>query len=364
MPLHPGQTYGIPTYNGLFKWILSEYSIRPSFFHAFLPDVEVKSSKRLDEHMNALKEYQRLRAMLNRKETHELVKRLSDAHAFEVMVSEIAGTPFASDPAATSYLHDMLMYHEEMKHGLPDERFDGSMDFVCEINDNEYVLIEMQVSPHDKWDHRALGYAAWYYGNQMKRGDEWGKIRKVIAINILGGGVHDKCHWKDRPHEFMRHYKLQEQLHSEKRFIDGIEIFQYSLMNAPARLDELGDQERQDWVTFFAKAALMSPEQVLQQIKTPEVLAAFERASYKKMPKEIQSIYNEEDAKYMGILELTQAEREEGRTEGRVEGITEERHNIALKMLAKNKDDAEIMEFTELTSHELNELKQQKKGIE
>lgn len=306
--------------------------------------------------MNALQEYQRLRAMLNRKETHELVKRLSDAHAFEVMVSAIVGTPFACDPAATGYLHDMLTYHEEMKHGLPDERFDGSMDFVCEINDNEYVLIEMQVSPHDKWDHRALGYTAWYYGNQMKRGNEWGKIRKVIAINILGGGVHDKGHWKDRPHEFMRHYKLQEQLHSEKRFIDGIEIFQYSLMNAPARLDELGDRERQDWVTFFAKAALMSPEQVLQQIKTPEVLAAFERASYNKMPKEIQSIYNEEDAKYMGILELTQAEREEGRTE--------ERRNVALKMLAKNKNDVEIMEFTELTSQELNTLKQQVKGIE
>lgn len=33
------QVYGIPTYDAMFKWVLSESSIRPSFFHAFIPGI-------------------------------------------------------------------------------------------------------------------------------------------------------------------------------------------------------------------------------------------------------------------------------------------------------------------------------------
>jgi hypothetical protein len=46
------QVYTIPTYDAAFKWILSDDLIRPSFFNAFVPELEIESSERLDEHMN------------------------------------------------------------------------------------------------------------------------------------------------------------------------------------------------------------------------------------------------------------------------------------------------------------------------
>jgi hypothetical protein len=54
-----------------------------------------------------------------------------------------------------------------------------------------------------------------FYGNQLRRGDKkkWEQhIKKVIGINILGGGKDDKV---------------------SKRYIDGIELIQYSIMSAP-----------------------------------------------------------------------------------------------------------------------------------
>ncbi len=42
------QTYGIPTYDTLFKYVLSQDNIRPSFFHAFVPGLTITSSRRLD----------------------------------------------------------------------------------------------------------------------------------------------------------------------------------------------------------------------------------------------------------------------------------------------------------------------------
>ena len=63
------QTYGIPTYDALFKYVLSQDSIRPSFFHAFVPGLTITSSQRLDEHMNPLQELQLLRDFIHRRDT-------------------------------------------------------------------------------------------------------------------------------------------------------------------------------------------------------------------------------------------------------------------------------------------------------
>ena len=61
-------------------------------------------------------------------------------------------------------------------------------------------------------------------------------------------------------------------------------------------------------------------------------------------------------AEYDGYWDQVRIEKtikSDARREGKIEGKTE----IALKMLAKNKEDAEILELTGLTLSELNELK-------
>src|SRR5271165_942813 len=265
------QVFGITTYDSLFKWVLSDDSVRPSFFHAFIPGIVVQSSERLDDHMNPWEELQLLRHMINEPETGSLVADLKENHSkVKVHVED------AYHENATQFLKKVLHHFDDIRYSFPKPRFDGTMDFVCRLDTGEYALIEMQVVPEDHWDQRALAYVAAFYSCQLRRKTPWKEIRKVIGLNILGGGKNDKVHWPETPGQYTRHYKLQEQLHKENppRFLDGIEIIQYSLANAPK---EVNTQEQNDWLCFLKDAHNMSEEDVQREIRTPAVLEAFER---------------------------------------------------------------------------------------
>jgi hypothetical protein len=81
---HQPQLYGIATYDALFKYVLSEDTIRPSFFHAFIPGLPIVSSKRLDDHMNPVQGLQLLRTFLHSKKTENVVKKITSDSGFEV----------------------------------------------------------------------------------------------------------------------------------------------------------------------------------------------------------------------------------------------------------------------------------------
>ena len=208
------------------------------------------------------------------------------------------------------------------------------MDFVCKLDNGEFSLVEMQVLPKDYWDERTLAYAALFYGKQLCKGQDWPDIRKVYAINILGGGTREHAHWPETPEQYMRHYRFQEQLHKEscERFIDGIELIQCSVMNAPDALSsEDQNQERRDWITFFKRAALMNEDQVKSEIHTPAVLNAFKMARLSHLPKKVKCQYDAQNELNNQVSQHTATRFAAGRAEGRAEGKTE-----ALLQAARN----------------------------
>ncbi len=223
------QIYSVPTYDAAFKWIFSDLTILPSFFHAFIPDLTITNSVRLDEHMNPLQLFQLLRNFVHSQETDEIIAALKKSNDVQVHVD------LKLSSSASKFLQDVLDRFDDIKEAFPQPRFNGTMDFVCKLDTGEYALIEMQVSPKDYWDQRALAYVSAFFGNQLRRGGDWKKIKKVIGINILGGGVEGTQHWEDTPDQHVRHYRMQEQLHLPSRYIDGMELIQYSLANAPKK---------------------------------------------------------------------------------------------------------------------------------
>jgi predicted transposase/invertase (TIGR01784 family) len=161
-----------------------------------------------------------------------------------------------------------------------------------------------------------------FYGNQLRKGGHWKDIQKVIGINILGGGKDNLNHWGDTPNEYVRHYKFQEQLHNTEsmyvnkpRFVDGIELIQYSIMNAPEE-DPASDREKKDWITFFKRGHRMTESQVQEQIQTPEVLQAFERAKFSSMPRGVKEDYDDEESQYDRYSQHTAAEVAKGEKRG------------------------------------------------
>jgi predicted transposase/invertase (TIGR01784 family) len=154
------------------------------------------------------------------------------------------------------------------------------------LNTCDYVLVETQVVPQVNWDRRALAYAAAFYGNQLRKGDTWKDITKVICINILGGGLDHQSPWKGD--QLMKHYRMQEQIRGIE-FMDGLEIFQYSL----AKLSNGTSQEQQDWIKFLRDGHEMTEAEV-EKVKTPAVRRAYDKAKLSQLSKSQSELYNKE----------------------------------------------------------------------
>ena len=89
----------------------------------------------------------------------------------------------------------------------------------------------------------------------------------------------------------------------------------------------------------------------------------------KKAYEELQHLNADEvekdtaERRYMNLLSIRNlkeyefnAGKEEGKREGKKEGVKESQKEIAKKMKAKNKSLEEIIEFTELSKEEIEEL--------
>ena len=64
------------------------------------------------------------------------------------------------------------------------------------------------------------------------------------------------------------------------------------------------DQEKKDWITFLTRAHEMTEEEVAAQIKTPEVLQAFEKAKFSNFTPELRASYEAEARERNDTAEL------------------------------------------------------------
>ncbi len=152
------------------------------------------------------------------------------------------------------------------------------------------------INLHTDFDMRALAYAGYTFGNQLHQGEDWPKLKKVIGIRILGGGLRpDKAHqhWANTPDQCVRHFRFQEQLHQPSQYFDGIELIQYCLTNNPENHNYT--QLQKDWVTLLTGAHNMQEHTIKEIIQTEKVRDLFEIVKINQMDKESRDIYQTED---------------------------------------------------------------------
>jgi hypothetical protein len=103
-----------------------------------------------------------------------------------------------------------MAYFDDLNRSFPKQSFDRTMDFVCRLSSDEYAMVEMQVILSSDWYVRALAYMCAFFGNQLRRGEEWKDIKCVVGINILGGGKGKLGDWVETPAEYQQHYKTSQ----------------------------------------------------------------------------------------------------------------------------------------------------------
>ena len=300
--------------------------------------------------MNPYKELENLRHFIDGKEQEGTAKHLKlEEKDLEVFLSGKRYT------RGTEFLKTLVSHFLDMRKAFPRPHYDGKMDFICNLDTGEKAIVEMQIMPENNWEMRMLAYLAASYSNQMRQGMQWEEIRTVIGISILGGGLNDERHWKQTPEQYTRHYKLQEQINGEvpPRFIEGIELIPYSLANVP--LDKV-PPERKEWLIFFRSAHNMTEAEVKQTIKTPAVLAAFERAKLVNLPEDVMESYKEEELKLKNLSGHIAEGKEEGFAEGIEKGEVKKAREMALCLLENGIPISLIVTASGLSEEEIRSL--------
>lgn len=127
------QVYGVATYDGLFKLILDDPEVRPSFFHA-LAGINVTSSERLDESMNPLQELQLLRKFISSGDTLKTVAKFQKNSGFEVPIKRNnQTTEYTPIDKGTHFLSEFLNYFGDIINACPTESYKRENVFCVSV---------------------------------------------------------------------------------------------------------------------------------------------------------------------------------------------------------------------------------------
>lgn len=378
-----GQVYAIPTFDATFKYVMSHNDVARSFLRSFALDSSISVVETLNEHLVPFKEFQMAREVVHDKKSQRFMAKmnqlLSEEEEREIEVSIGDGVQGRSlVRGGGRFIKSMASIYGDILKCYPKPSRNSQVDYVCLVDNSYYAIVEVQVVPYAFWDQRALVYAASLYARQLKEGDGFKNVKKVICINILGG-ANDKEGWKE-DREF-KHYSMKDQ--NNMILEKGIEILQYPLHReetlrkaleriaaGPARI------EFSEWWDFFEHAHKKS-EETVAQLRTPEVREAYKLIKTTTLPQEIWNQYIHQKEEMFEVYKehtekLVNRGREEGRMqgleegriqgleEGRVQGLEEARKELkramALRLIHFGLNEEQVSEVTNLSSEELQTL--------
>ena len=279
------QVFAHPTYDFTAKYMLDDDNVRLDFVKTFANLNDVESTTKLDD-----KSLTNFREFICKRETKSFLKQLEQKPDSFIFKEKLSDGKELDNTAAKDLIVGLQENYNDLSEILPQER-NSQLEFLCKLKNGDHVAVAVQIAKKENLDNRVLAYVSSVYGNQLQKGDKWGELKKVIGINILGGGEQDVQHWKDET-AHIRHYIMQDKNNSNN-VINGLELIQYSLGDSDLKSPFFeGKKELKDWLHLFKNA---QNEKEVPQDVSDEVKMAYERLKIEEMPKEIRELYIEEE---------------------------------------------------------------------
>jgi predicted transposase/invertase (TIGR01784 family) len=228
---------------------------------------------------------------------------------------------------------DIIVTDPELLPDADGEKF-SILDVLLKIRGKGFINVEMQICKIQDMKERLIFYWSKLASRQLSAGESYSNFNKVIMIVIADFNFID-----DDPDNYYHRYTLYDK-ERDSRFTDLIEFVIVETRKVPAKPDHTA---KWGWARFFGsgsdaelREAARESEKIGKAMLTIEKLSADENARVR--------------ADYEEIMRLDHISRMEGaRREGRVEGVAEGRAErdaeIARRMAAMGKTDAEIAEI-------------------
>lgn len=302
------QVFARATYDCTAKYVLSDDEIRLDFLKTFVNSA-IASSENLDLSLNPLKTLSNMRELLNHSSNKKFMSWVkNNPNNYKVMEgNEVSQT-------GTNLIRELSKSFDDLVKTFPSEK-DARLDLLCHLSSGEYALVEIQVKKQNFWDNRALAYVSSIYGNQLAVGGKWADLKKVIGVNILGGGPADVRYWEKTDKSY-RHYIVQDK-HNPAHVINGIELIQYSLGDINWEDEKIkGNQNLKDWLEYFKDAH--TKEQIPEHVSSP-IKKAYEKIMLDKFSPDFKKAYDIEADNFENLTEYTNAVRNSAQEEIKAE---------------------------------------------
>ena len=248
----------------------------------------------------------------------------------------------------------------EIPQNLTDSKA-GTLDIKVEINENTVIDVEMQVENEYNIDDRSTRYLISMSEDELKKGEDYSTIRKVITINLLNFNyfkrnsffniAHMKFEKNTKDTYINMGYSEEDEIATEKLEMVYIELPKFKKKSSSQ------NNALNQWLWLIIGEEEKIKMASKENIKIKKAVDIIEEMSAD--PKEWER-YRSRQMAIMnynaGINNAQERGRQEGKQEGKKEGRKEEKLRIAKKMKSKSMSIKEIEELTGVTKEEIVKL--------
>ena len=236
-----------------------------------------------------------------------------------------------------------------------DDKF-NRVDIKAKNNKGEIIIVEIQNTSELYYLERVLYGVAKAITEHIYLGNTYKEVKKVYSISIL---YFDLGKGSDYIYVGQNNFvglHTQDHLIISTKEKDTIvrkspsEIFPTYILVRVNEFNKVAKSPLEEWVEYL-KNGVISPE-----TQAPGLQEAREKLKYYSMSDAERYAYDEHINAIMIQNDVLGNARLEGMEEGRAEGRTEEKNNIARKMLANGLSIEQIALITGLTEQEIKRL--------
>ena len=198
----------------------------------------------------------------------------------------------------------------------------GILDLELDINDNEKVDVEIQLVEKKDFIKRLIWYFSKLYSKQIKIGEDYNKIKKVILIAIIDFEIKEI-----RQEEMETIWKITETKNSQKVLTEDLEIHIIDLKKAKEAYEKNHKNRKAQWILFLDNPNSKEVEKIMEENKGVEeaVVKIRELTEDEKMERiaflREKAIMDEKAIRAAGYDDGYEEGKEDGREVGRKEGI-------------------------------------------
>ena len=224
----------------------------------------------------------------------------------------------------------------------PDDKL-GILDLQLDINNKEKVDVEIQLIEKEDFIKRLLWYFSRMYGDQLKRGDEYDTIKRVILIAIVDFNLEQTKDIEDME----TIWKLAEIKKCDRVLTDEIEVHIIELNKAKDMYIKDSKDEKAQWMLFLDNPNSREVKKIMKE--NDEINSAVIKVKKMTEDEKMERLAFLRKKAIMDEKSIRKAGYKAGKKDGE--------KNIAQKLIKEGKDIKYISDLTGLTEEEIKNLK-------